>query len=93
MSADGRPAQLIDRAKAKVATLARASAGSVQVVSVESVEWPDSSLGCPQAGMMYAQVITPGYKIVLSAGGQSYEFHSATDPEGALIRCGGQNRP
>ena len=50
----------------------------IKVVSVESVEWPDSSLGCPQEGMMYAQVITPGYVIVLEAGGQTYEFHANT---------------
>jgi len=71
-----------------VAGLARSSAESVQVVSVEAVDWSDSSLGCPKAGMMYAQVITPGHKIVLESGGRSYEFHSTQNPEGPLVRCG-----
>jgi len=49
----------------------------IKVVSVEAVQWPDTSVGCPQPGMMYAQVITPGYLIVLEAGGKTYEYHSA----------------
>jgi hypothetical protein len=49
----------------------------IKVVSVEAVEWPDTSVGCPRPGMMYAQVITPGYRIVLEAGGETYEYHSA----------------
>jgi hypothetical protein len=49
----------------------------IKVQSVEVVQWPDTSLGCPQPDMMYAQVVTPGYRIVLEAGGQTYEYHSA----------------
>jgi len=85
----GSPTQLIERAKAEVAGLARSSAESVQVVSVEAVDWSDSSLGCPKPGMMYAQVITPGYQIVLESGGRTYEFHTTQNPEGPLVRCGG----
>jgi hypothetical protein len=48
----------------------------IKVVSIEAVNWPDTSLGCPQEGMMYAQVITQGYKIVLEAQGQQYEYHT-----------------
>jgi hypothetical protein len=50
----------------------------IGLVSVEAVEWSDTSLGCPQPGMMYAQVITPGYRVVLEAGGQRYEYHTDT---------------
>jgi len=87
MTAGETPTELIDRAKAEVASSARSSVESVQVVSVESVDWSDSSLGCPQAGMMYAQVITPGYKIVLETGGRTYEFHATLNPDGPLIAC------
>lgn len=86
---NGSPTQLIERAKAEVAGLGRSSAESVQVVSVEGVDWSDSSLGCPKAGMMYAQVITPGYRIVLESGGRTYEFHTTQNPEGPLVSCGG----
>jgi hypothetical protein len=46
------------------------------VASVQAVEWSDTSLGCPQPDMMYAQVITPGYRIVLAAEGQLYVYHA-----------------
>ncbi len=42
---------------------------------VHAVEWPDSSLGCPQAGQSYLQVITPGYLVSLVADGKSYAIH------------------
>ena len=50
----------------------------ITLVNVEAREWSDSSLGCPRPGMMYAQVITPGYLILLSAGGKQYEYHAST---------------
>lgn len=37
----------------------------IQVDSVKAVKWPDSSLGCPQPGMMYMQVVTPGFLVKL----------------------------
>ncbi len=52
------------------------SEAQITVVSATSEEWRDSSLGCPQPGGMYAQVITPGYRIVLEAGGKRYEYHT-----------------
>ncbi len=51
----------------------------ITVVSVTHVEWPDSGLGCPQPGMSYLQVITPGLKVVLEALGQEYVYHSGPD--------------
>ncbi len=42
---------------------------------VYAVEWPDSSLGCPQKGRSYLQVVTPGYLVSLTANGESYTVH------------------
>ncbi len=55
----------------------------IAVVSSEAVDWPDASLGCPEPGVMYAQVVTPGYKFVLEAGGETYEVH--TDEHGGNV--------
>ena len=55
-------------------------AGAIDVVSVETWEWPDASLGCPEPGKSYAQVITPGYRVILEAEGERYEVH--TDERG-----------
>lgn len=49
---------------------------AITVVSWEPVDWPDTSLGCPEPGMMYAQVITPGYRVVLEVEGKTYEAHT-----------------
>ena len=48
------------------------------VVSAEAVQWPDGSLGCPEMGMLYTQVVTPGYHVVISVDGVEYDYR-ATD--------------
>jgi len=58
---------------------------AVAVRSVEAVTWPDASLGCPQPGVMYAQVLTPGYRVILQAGERAYEYH--TDETKTVVLC------
>jgi hypothetical protein len=60
-------------------------ASSMQVVTVEPRDWPDSSLGCPQPDMLYAQVITPGYLIVVEVSDERFEYHA--DERGNVVRC------
>jgi len=48
----------------------------IQLVEARDVIWTDSSLGCPQPGMAYADVLTSGYLILLNVNGQSYEYHA-----------------
>ncbi len=69
-------------AQADLASRLGLDPGKIAVVRTEVREWPDTSLGCPQEGMFYAQVITPGYRVVLEAGGRLYEYH--TDQERAV---------
>jgi hypothetical protein len=57
----------------------------VQLVSAEAVDWPDASLGCPQPDMMYAQVITPGFKLTFRVNGQQYTYHG--DNSGRAFLC------
>jgi hypothetical protein len=47
----------------------------IEVVSAQPVTWPDSSLGCPEPGMQYAQVMTDGARIELASGGTTYSYH------------------
>lgn len=58
----------------------------IRLVSVQAVQWHDASLGCPKPGMVYAQVITAGFRVVLKARGQRYEYH--TDTAESVILCG-----
>lgn len=57
-----------------------------KLLSYALVDWPDASLGCPVPGTSYAQVITPGWKILVGRRAEVYEFH--TDWHGRLfINC------
>lgn len=49
---------------------------SIVLTRSEAMEWSNSSLGCPEPGEEYLQVITPGYRIVLAVGEQRYEYHT-----------------
>ncbi|MSQ23055.1 MAG: hypothetical protein EXR58_00660 [Chloroflexi bacterium] len=50
--------------------------GAIIVRSVDPMEWPDASLGCPAPGRLYAQVVTVGYRIALTTGDHEYAYHS-----------------
>lgn len=58
---------------------------SIQVAEASEVEWPNLALGCPEPGMMYGQVVVPGFRVVLQAGGQSYDYHG--DRKGTMRLC------
>ncbi|MEW6401056.1 MAG: hypothetical protein AB1649_04610 [Chloroflexota bacterium] len=67
---------LLEQAKMDLAQRLFISITEITLVEITSVEWSDSSLDCPQPGMSYLQVITPGYRILLEANGSAYEYHS-----------------
>lgn len=70
---------LAAQAKADLAQELGLLSDEIQVQSVEETEFPDASLGVPEPGKVYAQVITPGYIIELSAGGQTYVYHASDE--------------
>ena len=53
------------------------------MLAFDPVEWGDTSLGCPMPGMVYAQVITPGFRLVFDYQGQKNEYH--TDQDGSSV--------
>jgi hypothetical protein len=57
---------------------------------VEPAEFPDASLGAPIEDEMSAQVITPGWRILLEAQNQSYEYR-ATERQLRLVNFKGEN--
>ena len=60
-----------------VAQQLEVSANEIEIVSSISDEFSDSSLGCPQPGMMYAQVITQGYRTIVRHKNKDYDVRSA----------------
>lgn len=74
--AEGSEAAL-EAAIADLAARLKVDQSAIQVMGVEKRMWNDAGLGCPQPGMMYAQVITPGFLIRLSAQGKVYTYHTS----------------
>ena len=54
------------------------------IVSMEPVDWPNSCLGVDTMEVMCAEVITPGYRIVVEIDGQPVEVHTNADLSVAL---------
>ena len=52
------------------------SPDAITIVSFEEVVWRDSSLGCPQPGMQYLQVLTDGFKVVMTIDGERFDYHA-----------------
>ncbi len=73
---------LIAARQAYVAAQALPYIGPAMLV-FDPVEWGDTSLGCPMPGMVYAQVITPGFRLVFDYQGQQNEYH--TDRDGSSV--------
>ena len=61
--------------------------GGFRLDSSDRVMWSDASLGCPKEGYAYAQVITPGYKLIFDLAGTSYAVHTNSDGSHMVI-CG-----
>ncbi|MCB0083491.1 MAG: hypothetical protein KDE47_21265, partial [Caldilineaceae bacterium] len=74
-SAPTEDSPLVQAAKADLAQRLGIDAAEITVVEAQSVAWRDGSLGCPEPGMMYTQVIINGTKIVLSVNGEEYHYH------------------
>lgn len=69
-------AAMVDQARTDLADRVGVAPGEIGLTAVESVMWPDSSLGCPRPGFSYLQVLTEGVKIRLTAAGVDYEYHA-----------------
>jgi len=59
--------------------------GELEVVEFAEVVFPDTSYGCPEPGMSYAQGTQDGYRLVLSAAGEGFSYHGGRDQ--APILC------
>ena len=53
--------------------------GSIALSEIERVAWENTALGNPQAGVAYAEVIVPGFRMLLEADGGPYVYHTSTD--------------
>ena len=76
---DVQSAVLNDTAKRTSKTVA-----ALRVTQVEKENWGDSCLGLAQSGKVCAQVVVPGWKVVVSDGQQEYVYR--TDESGKQVK-------
>ena len=82
-AADSQPA--VDAALRDAAAHLGISQANLKVDQAEPRQWGDSSLGCPKPGLMYSQVVTPGFVIIISGAGKQLEYHA--DTRGQVVLC------
>ena len=57
---------------------ARGVTATPELVSAEAVTFSDSSLGCATPGQSYTQALVDGLRVVVTAGGQTYDYRFGT---------------
>jgi len=57
----------------------------INLVSIEKVQWGDTSMGCPKPKTSYLQVINSGYEVTIEYQNKQYEYH--TDGVRHFVSC------
>jgi hypothetical protein len=78
-------AAFIARAQQRLAAHRNIAPKAVTLQATTTQTWPNAALGCPEAGKVYAQVITPGYRLDFAIDDQVYAVH--TDSDGTMVLC------
>lgn len=76
--------------EAVLASLSQRLRENVTAETVTNLEWiarefHDTSLGCPDPGEAYAQVITPGYQVLITYQGMEYDFRVSEGAENVIL--------
>jgi hypothetical protein len=88
------PVDLTPAQRAALTALAEqlnVSVEKITLISTEAVTWPDGCLGIVRMGVMCTQAKVPGFKIILEANGQKYEFHTNQDGSIVMLAEGAQD--
>ena len=56
----------------------------IEVVSIEATEWPDACFDLNPTNMVCAQIITPGYIVIVATNGEQHAYH--TNSTGSSIQ-------
>ena len=70
---------IVEEARLDLVKRLSVSEADISLLQADKVSWADLSLGCPQPGMMYGQMVTPGYIVILQAGTTQYDYHAGPD--------------
>lgn len=56
----------------------------ILILEVKDQDWPDSCLGVAAVDEFCAQVITPGFEVIMTVGGKKYVYRA--DKDGTILR-------
>lgn len=76
---------VVDLVLADAAQRLGVHSSDLTITAIEAVAWPDSSLGCPAEGGVYAPVVSPGYRITVTDGTRTLEYHTGLND--AIVVC------
>lgn len=65
---------MVANCKADLAKRLKIGADQITLVESQPTSWPDAALGMPEPGKMYAQMITPGLRVILEARSTKYLY-------------------
>ena len=80
----------VEKARKDLAQRLKVDASAVKEQSVEDADFPDMALGAAEGDEMSGQMITQGWRIRLSANGQTYEYR-ADNKQVRLYKFKGKN--
>lgn len=58
---------------------------AVVLARAEQLNWSDGSLGCPEPGRMYTQMLVAGFRVVAVTSAGELTYH--TDSHGNVVSC------
>ena len=79
------PAELLDSIFKDLSERVGTAFEHISVIQAQEIVWNDGSLGCPQPGMFYTQVLVNGYWVILEIDGKKFDYR-ATD-KGYFFLC------
>jgi len=74
---------IVKQVESQLAEQDNLSPSDIKIIKIEPVMWPNSCLGIEITGVMCSQVVTPGYRVILSTPQGQVEYH--TDEAGQHI--------
>lgn len=65
---------ILSKCRADLAKRLKVKTQDIKLADAQTVTWPDAALGMPEIGKVYAQVQTPGQKLILQVDNRLYLY-------------------
>lgn len=69
---------IVSKCRADLAKRLKVKAETIKLVEAEPTVWPNAALGMPEIAKVYAEVLTPGHRVVLAKDGEHYLYTASS---------------